>query len=259
MRKNALTITLAALVAGIFGAFVRWLQNMNAFEDDTGLQIIGAKTSVFMTAYLIAAALLFVLAAVYAQKRLHAPEGGRALCTAGGRLPCVLSKLLSAVTALCGVLLIVQSGSFEYPLAAKILGACAIICAAVSAVGVYTAPGRPVMRPWVSLAPVLFGCVWLVVSYKNNAEDPVVWHYAIEILALCAAIMGRYELAAQFYRKNAKLAYALAFSSLAVVMCVTALADERPMCMQLLLAAEAAWQAMWLFVMTENLSSAENN
>ena len=257
MRKNALTITLAALVAGIFGAFVRWLQNMNAFEEDTGLQIIGAKTSIFMALYLVAAAALFVLAAWYAKRRLRAPEGGRLLYAAAGRAPCVLAKLLSAASAVDGVLLLVQAGSFEYPIAPKILGVCAIVYAAVCAVGIYTAPDRPVMRPWVSLVPVLFCCVWLIVSYKNNAEDPVVWHYAIEILALCAAIMGRYELAAQFYRKKAKYEYALVFSAITVVLCVTALADTRPACMQLLLAAEAAWQAMWLFVMTEKLTETE--
>ena len=259
MRKNALTVTLAALVAGVFGAFVRWLQNMNAFEEDTGLQIIGAKTGILMVVYLIAAAALFALAAGYVQKRMRAPEGGRALFFAKTRTPCVLAKLLSAVTAVGSVLLIVQAGDFEYPSAPRILGICGLACSAVCAVGYYTAPDRPVMRPWVSLAPVLFGCVWLIVSYKNNAEDPVVWHYVIEILALCAAIMGRYELAALFYRKNAKSAYAMLFSALAVMLCVTALADSRPMCMQLLFAAEAAWQATTLFVMAENLLPAEKN
>ena len=52
MQKNAFTLTIATFVAGIFGFFLRWLQNMNGF-DDAGLAIPGATISVTVTVYTI--------------------------------------------------------------------------------------------------------------------------------------------------------------------------------------------------------------
>ena len=46
MRKTALTLTVSTLVLGIFGAFLRWLQTMSAFDKETGFPIPGAGTTV---------------------------------------------------------------------------------------------------------------------------------------------------------------------------------------------------------------------
>ena len=55
MRKTALTLTVSTLVLGIFGAFLRWLQTMSAFEKETGFSVPGAGTTVVFVIYSILA------------------------------------------------------------------------------------------------------------------------------------------------------------------------------------------------------------
>ena len=60
MRKDALTITLTTLVLGIFGAFLRWLQNMNLYDEE-GLAARGAGISIVLMVYILLSAAVLVL------------------------------------------------------------------------------------------------------------------------------------------------------------------------------------------------------
>ena len=95
MRKDALTITLTTLVLGIFGAFLRWLQNMNIY-DDGGLAARGAGISIVLTVYILAAAAVLVLIARVWLRRYVFPADAGAALRCHSVVPAVLSWAMAA-------------------------------------------------------------------------------------------------------------------------------------------------------------------
>lgn len=252
MQKNALTLTLTTGVAGIFGAFLRWLQNMNAFESDTGLLIPGKTSTAVFLIYALIAAALFVLIAFFWTKRVGASAEQGAALSAHTRIPGIMTKLCGAVTLVCSLAVIFASGGARFALLERIFAVCGVLAAAALALlfakNVTTAKNRGLS--FVVL--VLFSCLWLISSYKANSENPVVWSFAVEILAIGAIILAWYELAAYCYGR-AKPKRALLFIQLAAFLSITTLSDSRSMAMQLIFAVEAAAMLMFEFLLVENM------
>lgn len=252
MRKNALKITLITAVAGIFGAFIRWLQDLNAFEADTGLAIPGAPTTIAMTVFLLLAAALFALLAVRIGKACEFQTGPSAF-RASTRAPEVVFTAAGVVTALASAVLLLFAGAEKYPMLTRVFAVVGIFAGvALPFVPERKKTGAP-GKGGAALAVVLFLCVWLILAYKNNAENPVVWSYCVEILAVGAALMGYYEFSAYFYGR-AKPRWALFFLQLAAFLNIATLADGRGLCMKALFFVSAAVMLLLEFLLVENLS-----
>lgn len=250
MRKDALTMVLITSVAGVFGAFFRWLENINAFEPDTGLMLPFAKTTVILAACLIAAAAAFAVLAVVWTKRFACDKTPAALL-AHGAFPDLLCKFFGAALIVLGVVFMFSAPEQTHPTMERLFAAASIFCG-VSLMFVTVRPGLPDSASRsAALVPVLFGCVWLVCCYKNNAEDPVVWSYLVELLAVAATVMAWYELAAYHYSR-AKPAAALFFVQAAAFMNLTTLADSRPALMTAMFVMQAALMLMYEFTLVEN-------
>ncbi len=252
MRKDALTMVLITAVAGIFGAFLRWLENINAFEPDTGLMLPFARTTALLTAFLLAAAAAFAVLSVVWTKRFACEKTLAGLQTRT-LFPDLLCKLCGVVLIVLGVVLMFAAPEQRYPSIERFFSSFCIFCG-VSLMFIMARPGGAAyMGRGTSLIPVLFSCVWLVSCYKNNAENPVVWSYLVELLTVAATIMAWYELAAYHYSR-AKPAAALFFVQAAAFMNLTTLADERPVIMSVLFAIQAALMLMYEFTLVENFT-----
>ncbi len=252
MRKDAFIMVLITSVAGIFGAFFRWLENMNAFEEDTGLMLPFAKTTVIMAACLIAAAAAFAVLAIVWARRFTGEKTPAALLT-HSFLPDLLCKLCGAALILLGLVLMFAATGQRHPALERLFAAASIFCG-VALMFIAVKPGVPASaNRSASLIPVLFSCVWLVCCYKNNAEDPVVWSYLVELLTVAATVMAWYELAAYHYGRG-KPAAALFFVQYAAFMNITTLTDSRPALKSVMFAMQAALMLMYEFTLIENLS-----
>lgn len=245
-------MVLITAVAGVFGAFFRWLENINAFEPDTGLMLPFARTTVIVAVCLIAAAAAFAVLAVVWTKRFACDRTPAALQT-HSIFPDLLCKLFGAVLIVLGVVLMFSAPEQRHPAMERLLAAASIFCG-VSLMFITVRQGLPASaNRSVSLIPVLFGCVWLVCCYKNNAENPVVWSYLVELLTVAATVMAWYELAAYHYNR-AKPAAALFFVQCAAFMNLTTLADSRPALMTAMFVMQAALMLMYEFTLVENFT-----
>lgn len=253
MRQNALKMVLITAVMGVFGAFFRWLENLNAFETDTGLMLPFAKTTVLMAAYIIAAAVLFaVLAAMWTKRCACGTEPSEALRPLTFA-PNLLCRLCGAAMVVLGVALMFYAPGQRYPTLERLLAAACIFGGTAIMFIMVKTDGTSFGGRGASLVPVLFACMWLVCSYKNNAEDPVTWAFLPEILAIIVIVMAWYELAAYHYGR-AKPASALFFVQAAAFMSITTLSDERSGIMTALFAMHAAMMLMFEFLLVENYS-----
>jgi hypothetical protein len=226
MQKQSFIICALCLAAGSFGAFIRWLQNVNAFEPDTGLQIPGSLWSVALIIYLAAMALvfLFVVRFLKDNKKLAQPDSFPEAFR-GGRVLCEVTAIASfALTGIGGVALIIQATGEKVSHFDAINGGfivVAAICLIIILHGVNTSD-KPHGKAFLFL--ILALCFRLVTEYKNSASDPVLWHFAIRILAICAVVVAYYYYAG-FCFGRAKPYKALYFSFLGIVLSITSFAD----------------------------------
>lgn len=251
MRKDALKMVLVTAVAGIFGAFFRWLENINAFEPDTGLMIPYAKTTVFMAVYIIVAAAVFAVLALVWTKRCVCEKTPEPALSPSTFVPELMCRLCGALIMVLGVVLMFYAPMQRHPTMERIFAAATIFGGAATILLPVKADSSVSGGRGMFLVPVIFCCVWLVCCYKNNAENPVIWAFLVEILAIIATVMAWYELAAYYYGR-AKPFAALFFVQGAAFMNMATLSDERGTIMTAMFAVQAALMLMFEFLLVKN-------
>lgn len=259
MRKNALIICCVTCVFGAFGAFFRWLMDLTGFEAETGLYISGnIWARVLVIACLACAAVLLVMVLNFRRSGETLPRDyARAL--GGGT---VLYRpgyiIMSLIMAVGAVLTLAGMGESQYPIFQLILGVMAIL----AAVGftLLTASTRRRRDPplncfGVTLIIVML-CFWLIVSYRENANSPVVWGYAFEVLAIAASLIAFYYVAGIPFERPQPFK-TIFFCQLAAFLCIVTLPDDRPLGAQLMLIATAGMLLFLGWMAVSNLRTPE--
>lgn len=195
MQKRAWTYTMAGTVFAAVTVMLRWLQVQMVFDAETGLPTLHAPiTTLLVAALLIVAAVLWWMSGkMRTDCAPEEPEDALALPhrEAGWILTAV------AVLAAVGSLYLFFTEADTMMKVAALLGLLAALVLAV----------LPQLPRWgafgaaLSVLPVLFFCLWLVVFYKQNAANPILWSYGMEILAIAMCLLAAFRLSAYlFYR-----------------------------------------------------------
>lgn len=255
MRKTAFKLCGFILVMGIFSAFIRWLQRINAFEPETGLAVTGSPYGYAVAGFI----LLFAILLLVLVRRLSGLRfDGRfpQIYAQGIPFAVILAGLVGALTALGGVLTLLRAVGSSKTIFDLILGLFALLCAAgmASLIIASAKPGKRKNGVFGAVSTVFFLCYWLIAAYKYSAADPVLWHFAPRLLSICALVLACYFHAGFVFKKPKPLA-ALYFSGLAVFLCITVLADTYPSGEQLITLGFAALLTLLSFA---QLSGAEH-
>ena len=263
MRNNALTICCGVCVAGAFGVFTRWMQDLTAF-DEHGLYVRGNIWGAVLLLLCIAAAGAMLGAIWYLKNHEHlvSPAGFGAAHAGGGVIRRAAWLIIAAFMAVACFALLLTAGSSQY---ASLLRALALLGLLADAgfAGMAAAGGRDEKEssgasPLVCLAcvlPVAFCCFWLVVSYRQDAATAVVWRYGPEITAIACSLLAFYYLAGHAFGRP-RAYTAMFFCACGAFLCFTALPDSRLMALQLLLAGSALMQLFFLASLAANLRRA---
>ena len=250
MRKDALTLMVVTVTVSIFGFFFRWVQTLNGFEAETGLPVRGAGSTMFVTVYFLLAALTFAVMAVLYKSRYRLLKTAGALRPATAA-PNVLCRIAGAGTALVCAVLLFTAGDERYA-AMQRLFAGAGLCGGAAMYFVCAGGKKHPAGRYAAPVLTLFDCVWLVCCYKFNAEDPVVGHFAVEILALVFTTLAWYALSA-FYYGRAKPARAMFTLELAIFLDIVTLADGHGILTSVLYALQCAALLCFFFLLVENM------
>ena len=263
MRKYALTLVCTACVFGAFGVFCRWVQGMNAFEEN-GLYRTGNLWGIILIIMYIAAFATLLGFALFFKRRLYLaspPQYGPA--TAGNRrlgLPVALA--ISLIMAAGSVMLLLTADEASSPKLLRVLALLGVICAA-GFMGMSGAMGKPSPRGsalelglcLASALPVAFCCYWLVVSYRQDAATSVVWSYAPELFALSASLLAFYYVAGHAYGRPRPFA-SIFFCCFGAYCCLVTLPDSRLIALQIMFFAAAVMQLYIALLFTINLRPA---
>lgn len=263
MRNNALTICCGVCVAGAFGVFTRWMQDLTAF-DEHGLYVRGNIWGAVLLLLCIAAAGAMLGAIWYLKnhERLVSPAGFGAAHAGSGVIRRAAWLIIAVFMAVACFALLLTAGSSQYASLLRVLALLGLLADAGFA-GMAAAGGRgdgesSGASPLVCLAcvlPVAFCCFWLVVSYRQDAATAVVWRYGPEISAIACSLLAFYYLAGHAFGRP-RAYTAMFFCACGAFLCFTALPDSRLMALQLLLAGSALMQLFFLASLAANLRRA---
>lgn len=227
MRNTSIKLCSLALFSGIFGTFLRWLQTMSGFEEDTGLSIPHAPISYVVLAYIIAfCVVLYVL--LRPLKNMSAPEAYPQSLLVPGRLLPFASIVVGVIMGLGGAICVVSS-IFDLNVFQLITGILAIICAPFLVSFIKGASGFGAKKRGRLCCVVIcvFICYWLIATYKYSASDPVVWSFAPRLLAVSALLLGIYFISG-FAFVAGKHMLTLFFSLLGAFLGLFTLTDSYP-------------------------------
>lgn len=230
---------------GIFGAFLRWLQNTQGFEADTGLAVTFSALHFVMLAFLLAFAgwLLWYIKKLDGSTMPQKYPESFACPTKLWQIGSVIFSAVMILGALALLLSVVSSMRSTTGVSAvyenlwqklsslglvfdMILAVFALICAICFLVFSDGVNGKnPRNGGAASLVIVIFFCYRLIATYKTFASDPVIWHFAIQILAVSASLLAFYFIAGFNYGKP-KMKSSLYFSILGAFLSIISVADS---------------------------------
>ena len=258
MRKNAWVICCCTAVLSAFGIFFRWLQDQACFEAETGLAVHGSIWPYVVALMIAVAAAVLAVVCFRVKNQPHTsfPDTLPAAFAASKRARAVGGVLLGAMLALGGLWLLLSSGALSEPGLQRVLAVLAVVTGVVFARQML-APGERENDAGALVGvsmPMVLLVFWLIVSYKVNIINPTISAYAVEILALCAALIAFYELAGFAYGRFKQCG--ILRMQFAAFLCITALPDDRAGAQQLMLVAIAGMLLFQSYLTASNIRPA---
>ena len=255
MQKKSLEITCYVAGAGAFGVFLRWLQDQLAF-DENGL----SEPSVFnflVPLMLLAAAWMFTRFINKIQDdKLYVP---RDFCDAlfnPGKLFAIARWAIGLLMCLGSVVLLMTS---ETDVDADFIR---IICLLGFLSGLafpfvlgsanYDEFANVRFVRLCMMMPILLFSAWLILCYKQNSYNSVVWSYVIEMTTIIVALLAFFRIAGYaFFAPNwRKCMLAIMMGA---AMCIMSLADERYMGMHIIMLSAALMLILYNWILFKNL------
>ena len=258
-HKKALEINAYVAGAGAFGVFFRWMQRQLAFED--GL-VKGSVWNVIVPLSILVVGYVFLrFVDRFKNERCYLPdELEEALVSPG--------KLYTIVRWAVGILMCVGAlavlATCETDKNAVMLRVVALLAglSGLSFTLLLSAANRK--RIWMgpkvlclfSFLPMLLFAVWLILSYKENAINSVIWDYSIEIITLCVGMVSFFRVGG-FAFGQPNCWRAMFFAMFGAFLCIMSLADSRNIGLQIILLSAALMLINYNWIMVANLRSRE--
>lgn len=257
MRNTAYKLTAFTAIISAAGFMLRWLQNMQIFDVETGLAERGRPISFLVAGIIVLAAAAFGVIVLRLKKYAAAQEPDKAL---GGQTfihtaICAFAVLLLAASGVMQLLTANGVNFADNQIAIRRIMAIATIAAAIAYALLMTGLSnqeRAGLRRWCSGILILFAGLWLSAEYKTAASDPVLWRSAVEILGVCSALMAFYHIAGYFFGQPNPYA-SVFFCDLGAFLCVMSSIDDHTGAENLCFAAVALVLLIWAYSIIANL------
>lgn len=257
MEKHAMTMCSYVCVAAAFCGFARWIQNQAAFELETGLMIHGSVWSKVALVFCIVgiSGILYLVRRLW-YKSYYPAQNCVDLIQGRQSVLRPLTRGIAALMLLGAVIAFLIAGYELYSSLVRTLCVLAV-AAAWAFVKLSELPfeqKRSSVRETILLSlPALMYVYWLVVSYRTHAAVPSVWSYAVEIIAICASILGTFYFAGYGYDYPRPYLALGGLMSGAFLSLVTLL-DSRNIGQSLMIISGAAMQLYFVWMIVSSMS-----
>lgn len=254
MQKDSLETCCYVAGAGAFGVFFRWLQTQVAYNEQD--LVDKSVLNYIVVAYILIMALVFFR---YVRKLQHGryfvPDDFNSAYSNPG-------KLFTGFRWAAGMLMVVGGlvlfATCETDPEATLLRAVSLL-AVISGISFPFILGAANsdfysinMVCLASVFPMLMNAVWLITTYKSNDINSVLWHYSLEIIAICISMLAFFRVAGFIYSAP-NWPRAMFWAMMSCGMSILCLADRRNMGLQLVFLSTAAMMLLYIWIMVKNL------
>ena len=261
MRTEAYRLTGFTAVASAVGFLLRWLQDIQILDKETGLAAQGAPISVVMALVIIfmAAALGII---VFRFRRDALPTDPTEALAAESFLHRALNVAPAALIAVAGIVQLIQATGANWAAGQLIFRRILAVLTLAGAYGAFliSTGARRVERKTSlrvgAVLLILFGAIWLIAEYKSAASDPVLWRFAVEILGISAALLAFYHLAGYFFFEPTPRR-TIFFCFLGTFLCIMSAVDEHTIGESICYAAVGLQLLAWGYTLTVNRGRGE--
>lgn len=254
LQKKALEITCYVVGAGAFSVFIRWLQTMLAFNED-GLVDRSIFNFLVPLMVIIAGYIFLRFVDRFRADRWYVPDDFYDAFYNPGRLYTAIRWLIGVIMVVGSLLLFASAETDKDASFLRVLALVGVLDGLAFPLVLSSAnkPHASAIKTvcFLMFLPVLFFCVWLVVLYKVNSINPVVWQYAPEAAAIILSMIAFFRAAGWAYGAP-NTWRSMFFSMLAAAVDIMVIADERYMGMQLMYFASAMMLVMYNWVLITN-------
>jgi hypothetical protein len=227
---------------------------MNAFDQETGFPNPGAGTSVVLVVYCILAAAAFCLLTLYWLGRYDRAASAEIALSCPGVVPLILSWVLCAAFAVASFVVLFSSGASQTPLFQRLFGALGIL-AALSIpflFGKRGGSGAGQMGRSAAAMLTVFCCFWTAFTYKSISSDPVVWNYALEVLAVAVTTVAVYYVTTYYFGVG-KLPRTLIALQLGAFLNISVIFEQRSRALNVMIGVSAALQLLLEYLLIANM------
>ncbi len=259
MGKKSLELCCYVAGAGAFGVFLRWLQVQLAFNE-LGLPDRSALHVVVLLFVAASAAVFFRFIRRFEKNRMYLPEDFSLAFSNNGRLYRLVRIAAGAILCIGALLLYMQSDTDKNSADYRILSLLGLISGVAFPVWLSSANREQKPNDWLLCAlasvPMVWLAAWMVLCYKFNTINSVIWSFIIELGAVTVSMFAFFRLGGYVFGKP-KWKSCLFFCMFSAMLCIMALADERYLGMQVMLVAIALENLCCCWIMVRNLEQKE--
>lgn len=255
-RSGKKSLELACYIggAGAFGVFLRWLQLQLAFNE-LGLPDPSLFHPVLFL-YAVAAAIVFLyFVHRYEKQRLYLPDNFPEAFSNVGRLYLAARIVSGLLVSAGGILLYMQTEADRNSSDYRLIAILAVLSGIAYILWMTAANRDPQPSIWLlclfSFLPMFFLAAWMVICYKINTINSVIWSFAPEMVAVAASMFAFFRLGGYVFGRP-KWKHCLFICMFAAMLCISCLADERYLGMQIIFVGLAAQLLFCSWVMVKN-------
>ncbi|MBQ9663712.1 MAG: hypothetical protein IJV40_11240 [Oscillospiraceae bacterium] len=256
-RSGKKSLELACYIggAGAFGVFLRWMQHQLAFNE-LGLPEKSLFHPLLLLYVLAAAGVFLYFIHRFEQQRLYLPDEFPAAFSNTGRWY-VIARIATGLIVCAGAaLLYLQTDTDRNSADYQLLSILAIVAGISFPLWLGFANRDPQPNIWLlcalSFFLMFFLAAWMVICYKINTINSVIWSYGPELVAVAASMFAFFRMGGFLFGRP-KWTHCLFTCMFAAALCIVCLADERYLGMQIIFLGLAAEQLLVCWIMVKNL------
>ena len=251
MRKIGFSMAALAVLAGIVGFFLRYLEVNTIFDSYTGLALRWAPISLALIGLsVVTVGLLLLLSLRIPPRRISSFQAAFGNSWPTGLLLALLGFCVIFLATL-EALYLAESGSVS--VMTYLQAGSALLSGFCLAYMAMKGPKGGDVAPVASALPVSWICLWLISFHITNASNPVLLEYAYMFFALAFLLLALYYIAsfAFLQDKSKKLLFC---SPVALYFIGVTMGDPHPSYHRGLLLCLAATLLIYHITLTVNLS-----
>ena len=257
--KKSLELLCYIAGAGAFGVFLRWLQLQLAFNE-LGLADKSNLHFVLILYVLAAGALFYRFVRQYEKQRMFLPDSFSEAFSNAGRFYRLARIAAGALVCAGAILLFMQTDTDKHSTDYRVLALCGFLAGLSFPIWLSRADREEETKPWflclLSFFPMLFTAVWLVICYKLNTINSVIWSFGPELFAVGCAMFAFFRLGGWAFGQP-RWQRCLFLCAFAAVLCILNLADARWLGLQVCFLGIAAELILCCWIMVINLQKGE--